>query len=77
MRPKFIQAMYFEGRILLFEEYGDVYEYSPRLTEWRLLSVSPWPIPREWDEPAKMVSHKDGNPRNNDLSNLEIKDQPK
>ena len=33
--PKFISVIYFEGRILCFTEFGDVYEYTPRLTEWR------------------------------------------
>jgi len=43
MRPKFIQAVYFEGRILLFEEYGDVYEFNPRTQMWNMLCSSPWP----------------------------------
>lgn len=49
MRPKFITAMYFEGRILLFEEYGDVYEFSPHSRTWMVLAYSPWPVkdPRE------------------------------
>ncbi len=47
MRPKFINAVYFEGRILLFEEYGDVYEYEPHDFRWRLLTRSPWPDPRD------------------------------
>ncbi len=44
MRPTFISAMYFEGRILMFEEHGDVYEYSPRNGSWTVLSYSPWPV---------------------------------
>lgn len=43
MRPKFIAAIYFEGRILCFEEYGDVYEFSPMVMEWRILARAPWP----------------------------------
>lgn len=43
MRPKFISIVYFEGRLLAFEEYGDVYEYRPYPPTWRLLSSSPWP----------------------------------
>lgn len=43
MLPRFINAVYFEGRILVFEEYGDVYEYDPHGFYWRLLSTSPWP----------------------------------
>lgn len=55
MRPKFITATYFEGRILLFEEYGDVYEYSPNLRSWHLLSASPWPE-KDPQEPTPMVT---------------------
>lgn len=48
MRPEFITAMYFEGRILLFEKFGDVYEFEPRHPfTWRLLCSSPWPDPRD------------------------------
>ncbi len=43
MRPEFISAMYFEGRILLFEKHGDVYEFSPRFMQWTVLAHSPWP----------------------------------
>ncbi len=38
------------------------------LYEWRVVEVYP-PESRE----AKWVNHKDGDPRNNDISNLEIK----
>jgi hypothetical protein len=54
MRPKFITAMYFEGRILLFEEHGDVYEYDPRRPSWTLLSASPWPEGYPPKEPAEL-----------------------
>ncbi len=58
MRPKFISAMYFEGRILMFEEYGDVYEYYPGrgCSTWTLLSASPWPERNPYDEPAKVIT---------------------
>lgn len=57
MRPKFISAMYFEGRILMFEEYGDVYEYclgTGMVPWWTLLSASPWPSPTPYDKPAEV-----------------------
>lgn len=47
MRKKFIGFVYFEGRLLALEEYGDVYELDMHsfndLPTWRLLSHSPWP----------------------------------
>lgn len=45
MRPEFISVVYFEGRLLAFEKYGDVYEYRPNGSwpSWSLLSASPWP----------------------------------
>lgn len=39
MRPKFISIVYFEGRLLAFEEWGDVYH---SLT-WVVLAYSPCP----------------------------------
>jgi hypothetical protein len=53
--PKFINAVYFEGRILVFEEHGDVYEYEPHSPAWRLLSVSPWPERRLYSTVANIV----------------------
>lgn len=43
MRPEFISALYFEGRVLLFEKHGDVYEFDPHRIRWSVLSCSPWP----------------------------------
>lgn len=43
MTPKFIAAISFEGRILLFEEHGDVYEFWPHTLMWTLLVKAPWP----------------------------------
>ncbi len=57
MRPEFISVVYFEGRLLVFEKHGDVYEYEPRRGDptWRLLSMSPWPEKRPDSPVAKCV----------------------
>lgn len=47
MKPKFIGVLYFEGRILMFEEWGDVYEFLPGIGRWILLARSPWPGPED------------------------------
>jgi hypothetical protein len=54
MRPRFINAVYVEGRILLFEEYGDVYEFSVHTRSWQLLAASPWPQKSPDNEPATL-----------------------
>lgn len=41
MRPKFITAVYFEGRILLIGEHGAIYEFQPRMGNWQILSEGP------------------------------------
>jgi hypothetical protein len=43
MKPKFIAAVQFEDKILMIEEYGDVYEFRPHTGCWELLAKSPWP----------------------------------
>jgi hypothetical protein len=43
MRPHFIAAVYFEGDILLFTEWGEVYRFTPRTQTWMLLSAGPFP----------------------------------
>lgn len=45
MPPKFISVIYFEGAVLAFTEWGDVYRYTPQLREWAIISYSPWPQP--------------------------------
>lgn len=58
MKPKFIGVLYFEGRILMFEEWGDVYEFHPGLMEWTLLARSPWPGPQTHSDAALLENRR-------------------
>jgi hypothetical protein len=51
--PKFVSVVYFEGRLLMFEERGDVYEFNPRTNTYTVLSYAPWPENNPESEPWK------------------------
>ena len=52
--PKFISVVYFEGRLLMFEECGDVYEFNPHSISYSVLAYSPWPEDNRQNEPDKV-----------------------